>query len=262
MTGGGFYLQPRDTRVEKILTSGRNNKPVPRGLPNACLKAMFESSKTYGLFTSYFSDELYHYAAFYYDTHVFGRARPMYAICGIARVLEDVQISQRNHSQYQDIKRFLEQDFCEIYDYAQILRKFKNFIIARIDVKLMSDKDDFQILSVSDSRANITRPAWFQSGGIGYVISSYVGRLKFIVKASVDGQVILSLLGKDIRRPEDKSQSIPYWIDYTALTVNGKTIFDKLTPAWHNKSYNYKINAKANEEITVEVEWLPHRSDT
>ena len=263
--GGYFHLLPRDTHAEKILASARNNPNIPGGLPEKCLKATFESSKTYGLFTSYFDEELYRRAAIYYDTHVFGRTRPMYAVCGVAKVLEDVEISQRYYQPYQDMKRFIEQDFCPVYvnDSAeQIIRKFAPYITARTDVKLMTDKGDFKILSVSDDKANVTKPNWFQNGGIGYMITSYVGKLKFVAKAAADGQIQLRLRGIDMRNPKDSTKKIPYWIDYTKLTVNGKTIFDKLTPVWHDKPYRHDMDAKAGKEITFEVEWLPHRSDT
>ena len=94
------------------------------------------------------------------------------------------------------------------------------------------------------------------------MIQSYVGKLKIVAKAVVDGQIRLELLGLDIRDKDDKTKRVRYWIDYTALTVNGKTIFDKLTPAWHNRPYRHNIDAKAGKEITIEVDWLPHRSDT
>lgn len=244
---------------------GQNNPNVPNGLPQACLKAMFESSKTYGLFTAYFDEELYRYAATYYDTHNFARERPMYAICGVARVLEDVEISQRNHPPYQDMKRFLEQDFSRIpyVDNEQIVNKFKGYFTARIDIQLQpKSKGDFQILSTSDDKATVWKPDWFNKDGIGYQIQSYVGKLEIVAKATIDGQIRLLLRGVDIRRREDTSKRVPYWVDYTKFIVNGKVIFDKLTPAWHDKPYNYNMDAKASDEIKIQVEWLPHRSDT
>ena len=119
---GRFHLQPRDMRAEKILASGRNNPNIPGGLLEKCLKATFESSRTHGLFTAYFDEELYRYAATYYDTHDFGHDRLMYAVTGVAKVLEDIEISQRNHPPYQDMQRFLEQDFYFIHDDAEHLR--------------------------------------------------------------------------------------------------------------------------------------------
>ncbi|MBQ4494753.1 MAG: hypothetical protein II968_03195 [Selenomonadaceae bacterium] len=261
-TGGGqFNLLPRDLQAEKILAEGKNNSTIPRALQEKCLKATFESSRTYGLFTAYFDEELYHHAASYYETHDFGRDRPMYAILGVTNVLEAVEISQRNHLPYRDMPRFLEQDYATIHDDSQIADKLKSFVTARIDVVLMAE-EDFQTFSVSDSKAEILKPDWYQKNGVGYIIQSYVGNLKIIAKAAVDGQIRISLRGMYVLDPKDKAKHIPYWIDYTKLTVNDKTIFDTLTPAWHDKSYNRTVNVKANEEIKIRVEWLPHRSDT
>lgn len=257
-------MQPRDLQAEKFLALGQNNPNISDGLLRDSLKAMFESSRTYGLFNLYFDDELYRYAANYYDTHVLGSDHFVYAICGVTKVLEDVEISQRNHSPYQDIKRFVEQDFSLVHkdENAQIINKFKNYFTARIDIKFLSTTGDFKILSTSDDKAKITKPTWLNNNGMGYVIHSYAGKLEITAKATSDGKIHLNLRGLDIRDSKDKSKRIPYWIDYTKLAVNGKIIFDKLTPVWHDKSYNYTLDAKDNKEIKIQVEWLPHRSDT
>ena len=136
-------------------------------------------------------------------------------------------------------------------------------LTARLDVQMVSDTGDgdFQILSVSDKRASVNKPGWLQKDGIGYVIQSYVGKMEFVAKATVDGQVTLKLKGMDIHDPENKSKLVPYWIDYTKLTINGETIINKLTPAWHDKPYRYDINVKADEEVKIEVEWFPHRDE-
>ena len=140
-----------------------------------------------------------------------------------------------------------------------LINRLENYLTARADIKFMSTEGDFEILSVSDERATIEKPYWFQKKGIGYTIQSYEGKLEFIAKASADGEITLALKGLDVRNSEN--ERIPYWIDYTNLTVNGETIFDTITPAWHDEDYNYTINAKADEEITVQLEWLPRKGD-
>ena len=86
------------------------------------------------------------------------------------------------------------------------------------------------------------------------MIQSYAGKLEIVANSDVDGKITLALRGLDIRNPEDKSKRIPYWIDYTKLTVNGKTIIDTLMPAWHDKPYRYNLYVKANDEIKIQVE--------
>ncbi len=136
-------------------------------------------------------------------------------------------------------------------------------LTARLDVQMVSDtgEGDFQILSVSDKRASVNKPGWLQKDGIGYVIQSYVGKMEFIAKATTDGKVTLKFKGMNVHDPADKSKLVPYWIDYTKLSINGKAIIDKLTPAWHDKPYRYDMDVKADEEVKVEVEWFPHRDE-
>ncbi|MBR1421645.1 MAG: hypothetical protein IJ575_11415, partial [Selenomonadaceae bacterium] len=102
----------------------------------------------------------------------------------------------------------------------------------------------------------------WQNGVTGYIIHSYAGNLEFVVKATANGQIKLLLRGIDERYPEDQSKSMPYWIDYTKLTINDKTLIDKITPSCYGKSYIISIDLRAGAEIKTKIEWLPHRSDT
>ncbi|MBR4642106.1 MAG: glycosyltransferase family 2 protein [Selenomonadaceae bacterium] len=143
-----------------------------------------------------------------------------------------------------------------------IVNKFKQYFTARLDIKLITDAGDFQIVSVSDDKAKVKNPDWLQKGGIGYVIQSYTGKLEIVAKATVSGKFKLKLRGMAVSDSEDKTKRIPYWIDYTKLTVNDQVIFDSLTSAWHDKPYLYNMNkVNAGDEIKIQVEWLPHRSD-
>ena len=141
-------------------------------------------------------------------------------------------------------------------------RKSQNDITARIDIKLTTTAGDFQIVSVSDDKAFVQKPAWFNKGGVGYVIQSHAGKLELIVKAAVGGQINLYLRGLDVRTPEDGSKRIPYWIYYKNLILDDKVIFNEIIPAWHDKPYQYKTEIKADTEIKIQVEWLTHGSDT
>ena len=148
----------------------------------------------------------------------------------------------------------------DINRYIELIHKIKtkSNTMARADIKFLSTEGDFQIISVSDDEALLIKPGWLQNGGIGYQIESGAGILDLIVKTAADGQIDLLLRGIDVCTPNDNKKRIPYWVDYTRLTVNGKTIFDKVMPAWHDKAYKHKINAKAGEEITIQIKWLPH----
>ena len=149
-----------------------------------------------------------------------------------------------------------------MFEYFRTLHpEFRRYFTARIDIKLMSATGDFQIISISDDKAQVWKPGWLQAGGIGYQIQSRVGKLEIVAKATTDGKLRLWLRGLDVRTPEDFSKLIPYWIDYTNLVINGSTILDKVTPVWHNRPYYHEMNVKAGEELTIQAEWLPHKND-
>ncbi len=139
---------------------------------------------------------------------------------------------------------------------------FLRHFTARIDIKFESEKaGDFQIVSVSDDGAKVEKPNWFQKGGIGYQIQSYVGKLEFIAKAEADGKINLWLRGVSVAPSNDPSKRIPFWIDYTKLIINGEIIFDKIVPVWLQEPYSYKMDVKAGEEIKICAEWLPHKGN-
>ncbi|MBQ3442326.1 MAG: glycosyltransferase family 2 protein [Selenomonadaceae bacterium] len=148
---------------------------------------------------------------------------------------------------------------------SKILKPLSKFDTARIDVKFVSKTStgDFKIFSVSDEKAKVLKPGWYQKSGIGYVIQSLNGELTFRAKATAKGLIEFNLRGIEVRNSEDWTnriaKRIPYWVDYTKLIVNGKTILDKLTPAWCDEPYRYNLNVNANEEVTVKIEWRPHR---
>ena len=82
--------------------------------------------------------------------------------------------------------------------------------------------------------------------------------MKIALKTEADGEVRLWLRGVDVRNPSDRSKRVPYWIDFVNLTVNGKAIFDKITPVWHNEPYEHQFNVEAEQNIELEFKWLPH----
>ena len=142
---------------------------------------------------------------------------------------------------------------------AREFRKLQNIFTARIDIWLIpnSEQGDIQFVSTSDDNTSIGRATWVEDK-IVYFVQSYAGKLDLVAKATSDGRFDVILRGKDVRDPADRSKRIPYWIDYTKLTINGKVIIDKPTSVWHDKSYKYSLDVKTDEGIVIQAEWLPH----
>ena len=263
--GGGYYnLLPRDNYVKQIISQGRNNKALPPELPRNFLEAAFDSQRTYGLFSTHFNDELYNIAANKYEVHTFDRFSFIYPFLGIVKVLTDVEISNRNKPLYQDMKNFLDDVAHEIPAEATIINKFRLYLKSKILIQALkkTTPDALRIISMNDRKAKVSKPPGTQKKGLCYVIDSYNGSLEIVAEVIEAGQVILRLAGPFVPDKKEERKLIPYWIDYTKLTVNDETIFDTLTPAWCGQPYKYIIDAKAQEKIKIQIDWQPHRSDT
>ena len=258
-----FHLRPRDESVGKFLTSERNNPEIPKDLPMDYLKAIFDSSRTYGLFATQFDAELYHYAASYYENNAWGRERIMFSLVGVAKVIEDVEISQRNHPLNGYMRRFIEQDSAKIYKDEQINFKLLPHITARIDVQFSSTEGDFQITSMSDERAIVLKPDWCQKNDVKCVIiHSHSGRLEFVVNVTAAGNIKFVLRGVDKCNLDDQFKHLPYLIDYMKLIMNGETLLNTLVPVGSDEPYCcIDMNLEEEKELKLIVEWLPHIID-
>lgn len=254
-----FNLPTRDLQVEQALAFGRNNEEITQDMRDACLKAMFDSSRTYGLFTMNFNAELYNYAAEYYYTPRFSftRVRNIHAVLGIAQVLEAVEIGNRRRAPYRDFARFLEQDFAEIPAEAQIVRKFSPYFTAALQITFLQGTapDDLKMLDISDNKADVIPLDKLQSSAVGYMIFSHAGSLDTAFLAATNGQIQLVLFGLSTQI-DDKNTSL--WIDYTNLAVNGTTIFNERTPACRDEPFFCTIDVTGGEEYVVQAEWFPH----
>ena len=141
--------------------------------------------------------------------------------------------------------------------YVNIFNKLRFYFTATIFVRINKkmDKETIQLLSVSDDKALLTKPEWWQRNGTCHAIGSRAGKLETVAKAIVEGRVDIILSGPYVQNLKDKSKHLPYWINYSILIINDKKIFDEFTPVWHDKPYVYRMDVKSNEEIKIHVEW-------
>lgn len=255
-----FNLPPRDVHVEQILASNRNNEEITKDMRNACLKAMFDSSRTYGLFTTQFDAELYNYAVEYYldPRYTFTRNWNTHVVLGIAQVLEAVEISNRHRAPYRDFARFLEQDFAEIPAEAQIVRKFSPYFTVALQITFLqgTSPSDLEILDISDNKADTIPLDKLQT--VGYMIFSHAGSLDMVFQAATDGQIQLVLFGADVPSNFNDTKRVPLQIDYTNLTINGAVAFNTAQPACYDKPCVCTVDVAGGEKIVIHTEWLPH----
>ena len=142
-------------------------------------------------------------------------------------------------------------------DPSEILKKIKNHITARIDVNIQgSSYTQLELLHCSDAKARITNPDWFQKNGIGYQIESFALQLRLRFHCQSDGSLRVKLRGKSVFDKNNKR--IPYWIDYTSLTVNEKTQFKGRRSACHDASLTFTFPVKEGDNIELNMEWDAH----
>ena len=128
--------------------------------------------------------------------------------------------------------------------------------IARLDIQASgSPSNDAEVLDISDAAAEVEAPVWMRKNGSGRMVKSEAGSLSFKVKCKGDGKLTVTLKGDDVRNA--KGERIPVWINYTKLSVDGKTIFDSVKPAWHDKPQKFTADVKDAQILGVQVEWAP-----
>ncbi|MBQ3090729.1 MAG: hypothetical protein IJD21_09260 [Oscillospiraceae bacterium] len=233
------------------------NEPLTKEEIESCLADVFASRRVKGLFTSLLDEEIYSHAEDFKNTQKYFPLRHCYTVLAICHMLEEVYGRQWRPAEPTMARLNRWRD--EGRDMAtrrhdQIVETLKDYITARIDAKIF-DKEptDIRLLSVSDGRARIQIPQWFQKGGTGYVVESYNLSLDLEFECLSDGELKLSLKGRFV--PDGKGGRVPYWIRYTSLVCCGKEMLKKPEDVWHDKPHICKRKVKRGDRITLHIEW-------
>ncbi len=254
---GTFSVITEDKFVLDIIGNNEDNQAIPWGIPDKYLKEVFDSCSFRKLFATYFDEELYVFADNWEKQNSYFQMRYCYAIIGLVRVIEDIELSnQLQHSSVvQSMDRFIGHNFYEPDDRLALIEKLKNYLTARIDVS----SADFELQYISDNRGLVATPPWFQKNGKGYVIESFKGELNLVFKINTDSQLDIGLKSKDIR--DKNGNRIPYWIDYRMFSYNGIQVLPESKAAWHDKPINMSRKVKEGEVVYLHVEWAPCKAD-
>ena len=129
--------------------------------------------------------------------------------------------------------------------------------LARFDIKNSGNPANAIEIIKSSSLSNFKSPSWYiHKSGIGQTLEATEGKLDLTLKCINDGNLEIILRGRDWR--DSRGVRVPMKINFTKLTVNGKTVLDKKTTIWHDKPFNYEIPVKDGEIITLHAEWEPY----
>ena len=254
-----FNVELSDQSVIDTLNNGEKRGAVQWGEPDKYLKRVFDSNSFRSLFCTYFDDEIYRFADKWVTNHNYFPMRECYAVIGLTKVIEDIMVSNGSrNSLVQSLDDFIERDY---YSTEINIDDLKNYITARIDIKIFGDNPDLELVSTSDDSMKMHKPEWLQKGGLGYTIESCKGYLSLMFKSSTGGRLTVNLLGRDVR--DGKNNRIPYWIHYYDVRYNNEAVFDGIKSAWHDKPLRLESQVKAGEHIMLYVEFssVPHKSN-
>ena len=214
---------------------------------------VFRSQPIKDAFLQLYSRQCYQTVCHDIDTRKFYPLQNAYAVISISKAFLDVQLSR------QLACRTLTESLCletagkrqtSLMDHPALT----NWITARVDLKAAGS--DIELLSVSDEDAKITSPSWFCKDSRGYILESQKGSLTVRVRSCGNGTWMLALRGRDVR--DSDGQRIPFWIDYTKLTINGKDYISHTTPICHDVPLKLELPAAEGNLLELALAWEPH----
>ena len=139
-----------------------------------------------------------------------------------------------------------------------IVEFFRNYITARIDLKMFYINELSFSVSTNDIKSEITVPQWFNRDGLGYCIHSFAGKLDVYINVRKGGILKIYLRGQDVRDVKDKSKRILYYLDYTSFFINSEPVFSDVNTISHDTPFIHTIQVTTGDAICLRVSWLPH----
>ena len=128
----------------------------------------------------------------------------------------------------------------------------------RIDIKNSGIKSNtVEIVEISDLDFFHYYPRWFddiQGEGKGLVVESHRNFLDITVKCIGNGELYLTLRGKDFRI---NGKRIPIYVNYTKFQVNGINILNENKIVSHDESYTFTLPVKNEDYVNISLSWKP-----
>ncbi len=222
------------------------------------MMGVFRSHEIRDPFVSLYGDLGYDMVAKDVQTRKFHPLQNAYAAIAVSWVSQEIAIGRNIISDSLGGKMCslgsrLQEDG-EEYETLHIHPAVKNFITARVDLKL--DEGDVVILEVSDAHARVYAPNFMLDGGIGYVIESQKGKLKIRFRCISGGNLHVNL--RSLAVLDKNKQRIPYFVDYTGATLDGKELLTGRRPVSHDMPVKTEWTVAPGQELVLEVAWLPH----
>lgn len=223
------------------------------------LKEIFTSNGFKKQFESYYPPEVYNHFESLMNSKTYVPLQYARPLLLIMKVLHDVDINNFNENEdfVNWFNHFLEfGNYEEQQNNPDIIQKLLKYNLARIDITNSGKNNSLELIKCSDKNCAVKKPSWIKpENGGGLIIESLTNSIDFTFKCINDGEIAISLKGKDERDKNNKR--FPIYIDYTVFKINGKQILKENTLTHHDKPYTFKKNVKNGEEITIHLEWKP-----
>lgn len=251
-----FSVCLKDECVSKVIKI--NNQVVPIEAPKQYLKSVFDTSIFQKTFSIYFNEQIIKFAKSIFENTSHNPMREIYSALAIGKVVEDVVTSNNlsSPSITNSFNHYLRSNNNSSLEELELWERYKDLFTARIEIKLINeDKANMDIINISDFKASIKKPDWFQEKGIGYVIESFIGKIDIKFYIQKKGKLSIRLRGKEVKN--NNGERIPFWIDYKLLKINNDIIFDDIKTVWHDKPYYYSVEVDEALVINFVCEWSP-----
>lgn len=87
------------------------------------------------------------------------------------------------------------------------------------------------------------------------MIESNAGNIDIKFKCRHDGNLKITLRGKDVRNADNKR--VPVYINYTDFTVDDENIVQDGKIVWHDEPFAYTKKVKNGQIVKLHLEWNP-----
>ena len=130
------------------------------------------------------------------------------------------------------------------------------FMLARFDVKnIGSEFNNVELLEISDSECNISRPKWIKDDvGSGFILQSNKRFLNFNIKCVGEGKLIFKLRGPDFQDRNKNNYKI--YIDFTSFRINGKEYLNENRLTNMDSPYKISVPVSNGDVLNINAKWL------
>lgn len=173
----------------------------------------------------------------------------------MAKNLNEIKMSMINEFEKQLILLIQkhERNELSLEDCKKNIKWLKNsWKVTRVDIKNQGDDSNEINITENDKTVKFSFPEWFNQNGKGCKLESSSSKTRFIFQCVNDGDLVVTLRGKDFKNTTPKR--VPIYINYTKLEINGSVLFDENKLIWHNKPYTFEKLCKNDEIFKVKIE--------